>query len=332
MAYQGVIHRSMVLRVRETDQLEPLGTEPIPLLQTWTYVDNLTDTDPDASVYTTYADDRGFVHIVFGDNVAGRIPPVGAELHVTYRYGQGARGNVAPGAITLITPPVPSVSVNNFTAFQNGADNESIDSMRHGIPRASKLRDRAITLQDYADLCFQVPGVGKAVATGEFYSQIKVYVAPVGGGYPNADLMLAVSQYLQDRSLVGVTLEMHPFSTTDYIYTYVRVALTVHVLPQYGQLTVVNAVTQAIINVFSFDNPEIDFGALVSRGEVYHAALNVSGVDWIELTTLVPLDDSVPGNPIGTAAVQDIQAGPTRIPVSDAAAGHITVTGSGGLV
>jgi len=82
--------------------------------------------------------------------------------------------------------------------------------------------------------------------------------------------------------------------------------------------------------VFSFDNPTIDFGCLISRGQVYHAALEVQGVDWIELNTLIPLDDY--GQPIGTDLVQDIQAAPTRIPLSDAQPSHITIQAEGGLV
>lgn len=319
LRYQGAIHRSLSLYIQET------GGSDLGLL--WSYVDNLIDADPDASVYTTYIDDQQFTHVVFGDNVAGRIPPTGAQITVNYRYGQGALGNVVKSQISVISPPITNVVVTNGAAFTGGADNESIDSMRHSIPRAAKIRDRAVTLQDFADLALQVPGVAKAVAQGEFYTQVKVYIAPVGGGYPGTDLLNQVEIYLTDRSLVGTTVEMHPIDATDPIYTYVAVSMVIHVLPQYGQATVLNNVQQAIVTIFSFDNPEIDFGCLISRGEVYHDALNVTGVDWIELTQLVPLDDN--GLPIGTATVQDIQARPTRIPISDV--GHMTFTVQGGL-
>jgi len=326
LRYQGVIHRSLTLTVQESDSTT--------VNQVWTYVDNLADADPDASVYTTYIDDRQYTHVVFGDNVAGRIPPTGAVMTVSYRYGQGAVGNVVAGMITIVTPPLTDVAVNNATAFQGGADNESIDSMRHGIPRAAKLKDRAITLQDFADLAFQVPSVAKAVATGLFYTNVKLYIAPVGGGYPTPELLRQVEAYINDRALVGTTVEMHPQYTdpavidqTDPIYTYVVVQVTVHVLPQYGQLTVKNAVTDAITAVFSFDNPAIDFGAMISRGDVFHAAMNVTGVDWIDLTAMYPTDDN--GNQIGSDLVQDVQASNIRIPLSDPA--HITITAQGGL-
>lgn len=311
---QGAIHRTVVVNIMETDQGEIV----------WTYVDHLTDSDPDASVYTTYLDDQEFLHVVFGDNVAGRIPPTGAQITTRYRYGVGAEGNVTAGTIVQITKPIQGVSVVNSTGLNGGADNESIDAMRRSIPRASKLKGRAITLQDFADLALQVPGVAKATAIGEYYTQVKVYIAPVGGGYPTLDLRNRVETYIQERSLVGTTVEVHPFDNTDIIYTHVRVAITVHVLAQYGQLTVTNAVSEAITQLFSFDS--MDFGILVSRGQVYHTCLNVPGVDWIELDTLQPLNDA--GVPVG-AAVQDIQAAPTRIPLSVPA--DITVTGEGGL-
>ena len=339
--YPGVIHRSVRLSVQETDQIitaSTIASQNNPMTFAWTYVDNLVDTDPDASVYTTFIDDRGFTHVVFGDNVSGRIPPVGAAVTVDYRYGKGAMGNVAIGAISLITPPIPSVNVTNLTIFNGGADNESIDSMRHGIPKSVKIKSRAVTLQDFADLAQQVPGVAKSVATGLFYTQVKVYIAPVGADYPQVWLIDQVQGYLQDRSMVGTVVEMHPMKIsdgqggwtvdrTDYIYVNVVVTIVVHVLPQFGQLTVTNAVTAAVNAVFDFDNPAINFGCLVSRGEVYHAALNVNGVDWIELTAMYPLDDN--GHQMGTDLVQDIQAAPTRIPTL--VASNLTVTGVGGL-
>jgi hypothetical protein len=116
---------------------------------------------------------------------------------------------------------------------------------------------------------------------------------------------------------------------SDPIYTWVYVQMVVHVLPQFGQLTVLNAVIAAIVGLFSFDNPDIDFGGLMSRGDVFHTAMNVDGVDWVDLVAMYPLDDS--GHQIGTAAVQDVQAGPTRILSSDNTAPHLNITATGGL-
>lgn len=310
----GVIHRSIDVQVLETDSQSV----------TWSYVDRLTDSGPDASVFATYIDDQQFMHVLFGDNVAGRIPPVGSAISCSYRYGQGALGNVAPAAISLITPPIGGVSVTNVDGFNGGADNESIDQMRYSIPRSSKLRDRAVTLPDFADLAFRVPGVAKATATGEFYTQIKVYIAPVGGGYPSDQLKNAVDAYLTDRTLVGVEVEVHPLNTSEWLYQHMALTIEVHVLPQYGQLTVVNAVKDALTLQFSFD--KVGFGQRISQGDVYHTCLNITGVDFIVLQQMQLKNQA---GAVIAPTIGDLQVGPILIPALDAA--DLTITAVGGL-
>ena len=57
-----------------------------------------------------------------------------------------------------------------------------MDSMRFSIPRAAgRIKNRAITLNDYADLALQVPGVAKSTAYGTLYTSIHVRIAPQGG-------------------------------------------------------------------------------------------------------------------------------------------------------
>ena len=313
----GVIYRSVGLFVQETDQA---AVE-------WSYIDNLTNAGPDASVYTTYLDDQQFTHVVFGDNVSGRIPPTGAQITVNYRYGVGSAGNVAIGTILQVNPPIQGVSVFNNVAATGGSDNESIDQMRYSIPRAIRTKNRAVTLQDFADLSMQVPGVAKATSSGQFYTNVKVYIAPVGGGYPTTDLRASVDTYLTDRSLVGASVEVHPFSTSEWLYQDIQLGIQVHVRKEYGQLTVINAVHDALISLLSFE--AMEFGGFISQGDVYHAVLAVPGVDYMVLTSMFPLaQDGVTPIP---PTVQDIQAAPTLIPrlLDDTA--HLIISAVGGL-
>ena len=41
---------------------------------TWSYTSDLSTARPTQPVFTTYTDDAGITHIVFGDNTSGRIP------------------------------------------------------------------------------------------------------------------------------------------------------------------------------------------------------------------------------------------------------------------
>jgi len=322
LMFQGVIQRTVRMEVQETDTTTVA----------WSYVDNLVDSDPDAAVFTTYIDDQFFTHVVFGDNVAGRIPPNGASISVSYRYGQGALGNVAAGTIVLLSSPVAGVSVTNEGPLSGGADNESIDNMRFSIPRATKLRDRAITLQDFGDLCLQVPGVAKAYATGQYYTQIKIYIAPVGGGYPTNDLRSQVEQYLLDRTLVGVSVEVHPMffppdPRAEWLYEQIALSIDLYVQPQYGQLTVTNAVKDALTSLFSF--PNMDFGLHMSQGDIFHTCLQIPGVDYIILTQFQFFDNASPPVLV-PPVVGDLQAAPNLVPALDPGK-NLHITPHGGL-
>ena len=82
------------------------------------------------------------------------------DVHVNLKAG---RHDV--GATFLSTTYVPNVDLSYVTVPNRaspigGTDPESVDSMRYSISRGgSRLRQRAVTLNDYAELAMQVPGV-----------------------------------------------------------------------------------------------------------------------------------------------------------------------------
>ena len=48
-----------------------------------------------------------------------------------------------------------------------------------GLP--PRIKSRAVTLNDYADLAMQVPGVAKSVSYGTVYTAVQVVIAPIDG-------------------------------------------------------------------------------------------------------------------------------------------------------
>ena len=302
----GVVERSTQVLVVEADGAEV----------EWDFVDHVTDGGPDASIYTTSVDENLYTHLRFGDSSAGRIPPVNAIIYCNYRFGDGARGNVATGAVTVVTDPIPGVLVVNTEPGIGGADAESIDSMRYSIPRAVRTADRAVTLDDFATLAQQVPGVAKAIARGQYYTLVHVHIAPVGGGDPNQDLKDRVDAYLEQRVMVGCTV-----SVDDPEWLNAEVTMVVHVLPEYGRSLVLQQVRDAITATFAFDS--VGFGTRISIGEVFRDAIEVVGVDYIELTVLRRIGAA-------GAAVQDIV--PTTIEIPRLADANLNVTAVGGLV
>jgi hypothetical protein len=173
------------------------------------------------------------------------------------------------------------------------------------------------------------------VAQGAYYTSVKVYIAPVGGGYPSDSLRSDVATYIQARSLVGTTVEVHPLysppnPSAEWLYQEINLAITVHVLAQHGQLTVMNAVNDALTKLFAFE--AMDFGMFISQGDVYHALLAVQGVDYIVINTMQLLQQN--GTTPIAPTVGDLQVGPTLIPHLDMDAppnGNLVLTPVGGL-
>ena len=262
---------------------------------TWSYTSDLSTARPTQPVYTTYIDDTGVTHLVFGDNTSGRIPAVNATMYCSYRYGVGARANDLPeDSITVIVPPKGVdtffVKVTNPASPVGGADPESISSMKYTIPRAgARIRSRAVTLNDYADLAMQVPSVSKSVAYGTVYTSIKLLVAPPNGE-ATADAMVrlcqTVEQYMSDKILIGSTVIVGPKGVTDPLFQNVYIRVTVYVLAAYNRSSVRDGVDAVITDLLDFDN--VDFGTRVSKGQIYRSIMSVQGVEWAEIRWLSP--------------------------------------------
>lgn len=319
LAFPNVIFGSITVYVAEGP-----GTTGSPVNVLWKYFGQITDAGPIDSAYTITQDNAGNSFIQFGDGTNGRIPPVGVQVFVTYRYGVGSAGNVGTNSILGFAQAVPgSQSVTNNVAASGGTDPESIDSMRISVPRSIKSLNRAITYDDYANLALQLPGVVRAMARGSYFTQLSVYIAPSGGGLASTTLKNSVVAYLTPRSLVGVTI-----AAQDPRYMSVNISITVNVLPAYNQTSVVNAVKTQLELFFLFDNR--DFQEVISVGEIYRLLQDVIGVDYITITKMVRTDASNQANVenITTTATSTSGSG---LPQDFFTKGTFLYTGSGGV-
>ena len=159
--------------------------------------------------------------------------------------------------------------------------------MRYSISRGgSRLRSRAVTLADYADLAMQVPGVGKSVAYGAVYTAVHVRIAPISG---KADanymqrLLNSVYAYMQDKIMIGSQVYPEP-TDVETLFEDMQIRILIHVQDAYDR-TQVRLQTDAVVrSLLTFDN--VDFGSRVSVGLIYRAILAVQGVEYADLQWL----------------------------------------------
>jgi hypothetical protein len=135
-----------------------VGTGNPPTWQTWTPVD---DFPPGAG--NVYRIDPVVGEISFGNFDAqtgkghGSVPPVGSQIRASsYRYvDAGAAGNVAAGQVVVLGTtragalPAGISAVTNLGPGFDGADEEPIEDTLRRAPEQLKIRDRAVTADDY---------------------------------------------------------------------------------------------------------------------------------------------------------------------------------------
>jgi hypothetical protein len=251
------------------------------------YLIDFPGSTPAFAVFTD-ADDISFIE--FGDNIGGKIPPLGKIIRATYRVGGGAEGNVTAGTLTeILNLNESGLSVTNTGAAGGGADAETTDSIKINAPISLKSLNRAVSLNDYSSLALQVSGVAKANSKAETYSSVILYMAPFGNRGVEADnvtptytfnvLKKIVATYLQGKAPANTSLTIAPPS-----YVPVDITLDLTVLPQYRQLNVKSAVLAALAEILTFDN--VLLSDRISLQYLMRIIANVPGVDYSQFNVL----------------------------------------------
>lgn len=291
---------------------------------TYQYVTNISSANYLEKVFTARVRSDGYTQIIFGNGFNGFIPTTNASIIASYRTTDGSLGNLPANSIRFINgTPSSYVNIVSSSNTSGGADIESIASIKNNVARLYRTQDRAVSLQDYKDLCLQLTGVSKATAS---YSSgaVTLYAVPHQTEYPPTPITAGGSQkvvieiptsmvesiesYFSTRSMVGVTAQVVNPSNHGSIDKYIEctpvyVGMKVHVRDNFVQSWVKSDVDKAVRDLLTF--PNTFFGQKFTVGEVYRAALSVPGVDYIELTTL---DTTYDSDPTTVGTVNDITA------------------------
>ena len=314
---------------------------------TYSHTSRMFDSGADSPTFMSLTDSDDFTRVVLGNGVNGRVPPAGSTIKVTYRVGQGSLGNVDANTITAMDSPVVHLAVASSTVASGGTNAESMASIKKNAPALRRVQDRAVTLTDYTTVMKGFAGVTKAVAVSSVSSGLvtvkyaalptyanyenmaaattTLYLTPAAGtpnfGTPGEDIDANLTTYLQDRSMIGVTVSS--ISTTINL-TNVYVAFnSVQVKDGYYQEAVKSAIDTAVRNLFTWD--ALDFNMTIRLSAVLSAAQAVSGVQSVFISNL--------GSSSGGSSVADhTPTATTASTVSLPVLRTITFTGvSGGI-
>ena len=255
----------------------------------------LLDWAPRRDLLGSDAGDRDFVVEVesdgtaalrFGDGTHGIRPDSGTEFEARYRVGMGVAGNVGSETICHVVDSVgglPVVKVRNPLPAVGGSDPEGMEDVRQRAPSAFRVKQRAVTAEDYAEMTERDPGVQRAAATFRWtgsWHTVFVTADRIGG--------LPVDKAFKKRTADGLEkyrMAGHDLEVDRPRYVSLEIALHVCVKPDYFR----SQVRRALLEVFSnrvlpygrlgiFHPDNFTFGQPVYLSRLYAVAQAVPGV------------------------------------------------------
>jgi len=270
--------------------------------------------------------------IRFGTGLQGYTPQIGQRIRVrNYRYGGGLVGNVAPDAISKISPH-QAVKLGNPLAAYGGADAESVEQALQRLPGELRRRDRAVTSGDFQELAKLTPGANiaraeclpryhPALPNQQSAGVVSVMVWPTGDAMnpnaplPNRNQLRRVCEYLDERRLVTTELYVLPPS-----YRKISIAVGIQVKPGFG-IDAVRHWVELVIRQFLAPLPPYGpsgngwpLGRRVHGPELEAAAHQVEGVEFLEDLQVAGWDDA--GNVIRDTIILDKNEVPELIAIT----------------
>lgn len=307
LAHSGVIlRRSDPAQQPSRDVV--LVTQLAGVIDEWTRRDTLAFSQSGQRDYVVEidADDRAVVR--FGDGAFGAVPPLGAQIRVTYRVGGGQAGNVLAGTVTTVvdSPQLAllGAKITNPAPATGGADREDIPHAVRQAPAVFRSLRRAVTAADYEALALSFKGVGKVRAAGTGWNVVTLYVAPDGGGKVSDVLEAGLRGYFEDKRMLGQIIEI-----ADVDYVPIRVTVEIAVRSFHVTADVVAQVRQVVADLLAFDR--VDFRQTIYLSRFYEVSQDVPGVVFVNITEFRRADTPTPAvDPRGTLVL-----GANEVPV-----------------
>ena len=240
--------------------------------------------------------DRRRLDAVRRDPAQGR----GAALHALPPRRRPRRATSPRARSTCCGRSLPGVdTVTNPVAASGGVDAEALEHARQRAAMEIRTRYRAVTAEDFEFLAGEAsPRVARAVCvppqtTGgpvQLHLVPQLFPADRQIAYdelvPNESLMQEVSEYLDERRLIGTTVQLLPCA-----YRGLSVVVNLQASPLADTARVEEDVAHAL---YTYLNPLVGgnptgpgqgwaFGRALNQGELYGVVHAVDGVEFVKI-------------------------------------------------
>ena len=213
------------IKVYVNDGVEGLGIE-------YSLVNNIIDVNSSSQIYLIQEVQDEKYELIFGDGIIGKKLPNGAKINVKYIITDGQDGNGIgnknsfdfvgkilqnnPESVTNTIPfsfTVPDVITNQSS--QNGAETESINSIKYFAPKIYSSQFRAVTSRDYETIIKRIYPDTESVAVvgGEEldppeFGTVSISIKPKNGSFVSDFNKNRILSQLKQYSISGITQKL----------------------------------------------------------------------------------------------------------------------------
>ena len=175
----------------------------------WTEVNDFLSSQPTHRHYMVNVGERDVPTVMFGDGIAGKIPPLGSSIRFDYRYGADQDGNLGAGTITKDRSSISYcsgvVNPRSATGWQEAQWSSPTSLERAKMEGPANLRIRGVALngsdvETMAIAFVAEAGVRPFVRAKSFEEgfgpkTIELVLMPAGGGTIAPDLLDEINLY-----------------------------------------------------------------------------------------------------------------------------------------
>jgi baseplate J-like protein len=250
----------------------------------WEQKNDFLASGPGDRHFVVQTDFEARSRIILGDGINGARATTGSDNVVALiRSGQGTQGNLPARILKKpVSKPAFLEELFNPRPTVGGADPDQEAHLRKKIPVEHLTFDRAVSLQDYADLALSYPCIGKAKAGWRWrdHRQFVILAVAGAGGTDVTPLLKDLRDFVDARRDVHQPLLIKPVEIVPIELTLVAV-----VASDFDAETVGDAVVRALgtgINddgapqFFNFER--LDMGMSIHKKDVYRVVGQVPGI------------------------------------------------------
>lgn len=287
----GLLTESQKSEMKKNQQLETIDDQDWVL---WSEVDLLSKSKPTDRHFVV---DKSSKTVMFGNNMNGKIPPIGKQnIQINYYTGGGKNGNKIASTLGNLIKNIPLVeSVTNPIPADGGFDIERIPRVLWRGPNAVMNQDTCITSDDFVwVLLGNFPILYKV---GCFFDNDNLEIITVPHSLeqqptPNKDLVIRIADFLQTHTPPNLTAEKIFVHGPEYVFVSISAKVEIASVNEATKIKdVVRKRLECYLHpLFGKNMQGWNFGECVDYYDIHNMIKEIDNVDSVLSLTISGFD------------------------------------------